>query len=329
MNRSSYRPILLSIPLVIGLILSACSLSAKPSLTPITVQLQWTHQAQFAGLYAADQNGYFSDEGLVVSFLEGGTEVDRLTPVIDGGAQFSMATADEILLWRAEGNPLRAVATIYRRSPTVFIALKQTGITKPQDFAGKTIRVTANLVPSLHAMTAHVGILPDEYTEVVLPSDVNAFASGVVPIWGGFTTGFVISAKEAGLEFNTIFPDDYGVHFYADTIFATDDFIAENPDLVLRFLRATFKGWTYAVEHPAEVGTMILKYNPEADASLENEKMTASIPLVNTGEDFIGWMKPEIWAGMEQTLREQGVLTAPLDVTQVYTLQFLQEIYGK
>lgn len=57
--------------------------------------------------------------------------------------------------------------------------------------------------------------------------------------------------------------------------------------------------------------------------------MIASLPLVNTGEDFIGWMKPEIWAGMEQTLREQGVLTAPLDVTQVYTMQFLEETYGK
>ena len=55
--------------------------------------------------------------------------------------------------------------------------------------------------------------------------------------------------------------------------------------------------------------------------------MIASIPFINTGEDHIGWMKPEIWAGMEKTLREQGVLTAALDVTQVYTMQFLKEIY--
>ena len=55
--------------------------------------------------------------------------------------------------------------------------------------------------------------------------------------------------------------------------------------------------------------------------------MAASLPLINTGEDHIGWMKPDLWAGMEKTLREQGVLTTPLDVTQVYTMQFLQEIY--
>jgi hypothetical protein len=57
--------------------------------------------------------------------------------------------------------------------------------------------------------------------------------------------------------------------------------------------------------------------------------MIASLPLVNTGEDFIGWMKPEVWAGMEHTLREQHVLTDPVELEQVYTLQFLEEIYGK
>jgi hypothetical protein len=57
--------------------------------------------------------------------------------------------------------------------------------------------------------------------------------------------------------------------------------------------------------------------------------MTGSLPLVNTGENYIGWMKPEIWAGIEKALREQNVLTQPLDVTQVYTLQFVKEVYGK
>jgi len=72
---------------------------------------------------------------------------------------------------------------------------------------------------------------------------------------------------------------------------------------------------------------MVAKYNPNASPAHETAQMTASLPLINTGEDHIGWMKPEIWAGMEKTLREQGALTKPLDVTQVYTLQFLQEIY--
>jgi NitT/TauT family transport system substrate-binding protein len=171
------------------------------------------------------------------------------------------------------------------------------------------------------------GITPDQYKVVTLPSDLTMFASGDPPVWGVFTIGFVVVIQQAGYELNRIYPDDYGVHFYADTLFANDSLISSNPELVERFLRATLKGWTYAMENPAEVPAIVQQYKPSADAKIELARMAASIPLINTGEDNIGWMKPEIWAGMEKTLREQGVITAPLDVTQVYTLQFLEEIY--
>jgi hypothetical protein len=73
----------------------------------------------------------------------------------------------------------------------------------------------------------------------------------------------------------------------------------------------------------------VKKYAPQADVKLEYLRMVASLPLVNTGEDFIGWMSPEVWAGMQKTLFEQKVLSAEVDVTQVYTTQFLETIYGR
>lgn len=316
--------------LIAAVVLSACTPTpAPPPLTPVTIQFLWTYTNTFAGYFAADQNGYYAAEGLKVTFLQGGPKVDYLTPVVNGAAQFGDGGSDELILARAAGKPLRAIATTYRRSPVVFFALAGSGIKRPQDFAGKKIRVAPGLSPALRAMTARVGISPDQYTEVVTPSDVTLFASGHPPVWGGYLNAFVAEAEYAGHKLNIIYPDDYGVHFYGDSIFARDDFIAANPDLVRRFLRATLKGWQYAVEHPTEVGALVRKYKPDADAALEIAKMTSSLMLVNTGEDHIGWMKPEIWAGMEKMLRAQGVLTNPLDVTQVYTMQFLKEIYGK
>jgi len=307
-------------------LLNACGQPAAPALTPITVQLLAPHSASFAGFYAANQKEYYADEGLSVTFLEGGSNVDYLTPVIDGSAQFGVAGADALLLTRAEGKTVRAVATIYRRSPQVYVALADSGIKSPQDFAGKVIRIGTYIAP-LHAMTMRVGVRPDQYSEVVLPSDIDSFASGEVPVWGMYLTNFLVVIQRAGYKVNIFYPDDYGVHFYADSIFTTDEMISKNPDLVTRFLRATLKGWTYAVENPAAIGQLVLNYAPKADVDLENAKMLASIPLVNTGEDYIGWMKPEVWAGMEQTLREQGELTQSVDVTEVYTMQFLDEIY--
>lgn len=316
--------------ILLASILVACGTTGEAtqgSLDQITVQLRWTHQAQFAGFYAADQNGYYADEGLAVTFLEGGPTADLLTPVLSDTAQFGVAGADTLVLGRASGQPVRAIATIFRRSPIVFVTLSDSGIIRPQDFVGKEVRVTVDTAPVFHAMMARVGISPEQYTEVNIPNDITVFASGEPPVWSAFITGFVVNLQQAGYELNFIFPDDYGVHFYADTIFATDDIIVNNPDLVQRFLRATLRGWTYAIENPTAVEALVAQYAPDADVRLQNAQMIASLPLINTGEDYIGWMKPEIWAGMEQLLREQSVLTEQVDVTQVYTLEFLQEIY--
>ncbi|MFH1185180.1 MAG: ABC transporter substrate-binding protein [Chloroflexota bacterium] len=315
---------------LLALSLTACTAEARPAPpTPITVQLSWTHQAQFAGMYVADQKGYYAAEGLAITFVEGGPGIVPIDKVLDGTAQFGVTGADVLLVARAEGKPIRAIATIYRRSPRVYVSLADSGITKPTDFVGKTIAVGRGGGPLLEATLRRVGIRPDQYKVVETTPDLASFYSGEVQVRSVFLTNEVLTAQAAGYKINIIYPDDYGIHFYADTVFTTDDLIAKDPDLVLRFLRATLKGWTYAVENADEVGALVLHYIPQADAAFENKKMMASIPLVHTGEDYIGWMTPDLWAGMETTLREQSVLTAPLDVTQVYTLQFLREVYRK
>ena len=319
----------IAVLLAASMALSACAPTPTPPPTVVTVQLRWTHHSQFAGFYAADQNGYYAAEGLTVVFLEGGPTVDFIAPVLEGKAQFGVAGGDHLLIGRAEGKAVRAIATIYRRSPTVYMALASSGITRPHDFVGKKIQIGSAGVPLLRAMTARVGLRSDQYTVVDSTPDLEPFYSGEVHVRGGFVTNEVLTAQNAGYKLNLIYPDDYGVHIYSDTLFTTDELIAKNPDLVQRFLRATLQGWTYAVEKPTTIGAMVLKYKPDADPNFENAKMAASLQLVNTGEDFIGWMKPEVWAGMEKTFREQGVLVKPLDVTQVYTLQFVQEIYKK
>jgi NitT/TauT family transport system substrate-binding protein len=311
--------------------LVACRPANPPVLatTPITVQLSFLHQAEFAGFYAAEQLGYFAAEGLKVTFLEGGPEVDFITPVVNGTALFGVAQPADVILARSDGKALQSIAVIYRRSPIVFFALSASGITRPQDFVGKNIRTTITVDQTLRAMMAKVGVRPDQYQIMHLPSDIELFASGEVPVWSGFVNVFALEVERAGYKLNYIYPDDYGIHFYGDILITTDDLIAKDPDLVQRFTRAALKGWVYAVENPTSVGAFVKNYKLDADEALEVANMTASLPFINTGEDFIGWMKPEIWAGMEETLREQGVLKNSLDLEDVYTMQFLDGIYEK
>ena len=208
------------------------------------------------------------------------------------------------------------------------MALAASGIITPADFAGKTIEVSRAGRAGVDLIAASAGLHPGQYTLVDTGPDLARFYSGQVHVRSVFVTNEVLTAKAAGYQLNLIYPDDYGIHFYADTLFATDNLLARQPDLALRFLRATLKGWTYAVENAQLVAPMVAKLMPAADAAHESAFMLASLPLINTGEDHIGWMKPEIWTGMEKTMRVQGVLSATLDITQVYTLQFLKQIYA-
>jgi NitT/TauT family transport system substrate-binding protein len=309
---------------------TACSsFQANPEPDSVTIQLSWVHQAEFAGFYAAEQQGYFAEEGLNVSFIEGGQEVDSIMPVVNGTAIFGVAQPADLILARASGSPVKSIAVIYRRSPIVFFALADSGITRPQDFIGKKIRSAVTVDQTLRAMMTKVGIGPEQYETIYMPSDIDMFASGEIPIWSGFVNVFTLEVQRAGYPINIIYPDDYGIHFYGDVLFTTEDVIEGNPDLVLRFTRAVLKGWTYAVENPDAAGAFVLKYYPDADAELETARMIASIPIVNTGVDHIGWMEPQIWQAMEETLHEHRILTDPVEVEQVYTMQFLEEIYNQ
>lgn len=306
---------------------------SQPSEQPpdeVTVQLSWYHQAQFAGLYAADQQGYYAEEGLKVNLVplpEPGT--DTVTMVLDGKADFSNSNGLSLIIARSQGQTVTAVATIYRRNPMVFFTLADSGITRPHDFPGHTIKaLPPSQAASFQAMMSHLELNPDSVQPVEVGFDLTPFFTGEVEIWSGYITNEVLNAREQGYSVNLILPETYGIHRYGDTLFASEGFIRDNPDLVLRFLRATLRGWRWAIENPEAAGALSLEYDPTLDESHQVALMEASIPLIHTAEDQIGWMRPEIWQGMHDILLEQGILDAPLDVDQIYTLEFLQMIYG-
>ena len=71
-----------------------------------------------------------------------------------------------------------------------------------------------------------------------------------------------------------------------------------------------------------------MRYNSTLDEADEADAVEASFPLIHTGDDLIGWMRAEVWQGMQQILVEQGILEKPVDLNQVYTMEFLQQMYG-
>jgi NitT/TauT family transport system substrate-binding protein len=318
-----------------ALLLFGCGVSQPPkSPDEVRVQLKWVHQAQFAGFYMAVEKGYYGQENLKVTLLPGGPGISPVEQLLSGKADFGVDSAENILVSRGEGKPAVGIAAIYRRSAVVFVAKTDSGIVRPANFIGKTVAIGGEAGAirdyelQFHAMMKRLGL--DVSMVKIVPWDpaLETFLRGEAEVAPCYATGNLIKLRRQGLKLNLIWPSDYGIHFYSDTLATTDRIISENPDLVTRFLRATLRGWREAVEDCQEAATVTLKYAQITDPELQTAMMEALLPLVHTGEDRIGWMKAEVWQGMYQILLEQNLLAEPFDVDRAYTLRFLKEIYG-
>ncbi len=304
---------------------SACTPKEPPD--QVLVQLKWVHSVQFAGMYLAEQKGFYADENIAVTFTEGGRDIDELESVASGRYDFGIANAPEVLRARTAGIDSTAIAVIFRINPSVYFTMADSGIETPEDFVGKKVRrsPTDFVLP---AMMSNLGIDMDQIQTLPPDLGMEAFYSGEVDIVLGYLTDQVIAARRKGYKLKIFYPDDYGVHVYNDIIITTAGLIDENPGLVERFLRATLRGWRYAIENPDEAVAITLGYDDTLDKEHEELIMEAQVPLIHTGVDDIGCMHEEVWEEMYQMMLNHGILDAPLDPETAYTTDFLHKVYG-
>ena len=303
---------------------------AEKPLDEVSLRLGWIAGPQFAGFYAAEQQGFYAEEGLdVTQLMMAGQTVDIGADVTRGTTDFGIHTGTGIVSDRAKGDPITAIAALHRVLPLAFLTLKGSGIKGPEDFPGHSIgTMFADVGLTFNALMSRLGLDPDSVTELYAISGMLPFLSGEIDIIPGFVTHEVLDARRQGSEVNVFTPRDYGIHLYGDTLFTSERLIKEKPDVVLRFLRATLRGYRWSVENPEEAGRLALAYASERYKGQSIEHMRASIPLIHTGEDQIGWMRREVWQGTHDILLEQGVISGPVDIDKVYTMEFLQQIYG-
>ena len=291
------------------------------------VRLKWVHQAQFAGFYAAQEKGLYRAAGLDVEIRPGGVDFPAIQMVASGSEDFGVAGADQILLARAKGVPVVALATIYRRTPFVLFALKKSGISSVRDFIGRNVGVKlgGNEELTYRAMLKTAGVDAAKIREIPVKYDVGLLLAGKVDVWPGYVINEVLAAQEKGAELNVIRPGDYNINFYADTLFTRESVIKSNPALVKAFVQTSMAGWGYAVEHPDEAAELGKKYSSELNVSHEKAMMNASIPLLRPKQPPLGKMEVDEWRSLRDQLLALGFLKQSVDVDQAFTNRFLLE----
>lgn len=301
----------------------------------VNVQLKWQHSAQFAGLYLAKDMGYYRDENLDVRFIQGGPDIDQVDQLLEGNSEFALIPAESLFLKNMDMR-MKAIAVIYQRSPLVFAVNRSSNIRSPQDFAGKTIAVGdmekggfLEGIIQFNALTRRLNISTDNVTYVPYDWSFKGFVEGSIDITPTYMTSGFIKLKYLGVDAEMIWPGDYDLEFYADTLVTRSDYIDGNKETVLGFLRASLRGWREAIADPDKAVEHTLAYMDEKVRDKQVEIMDAQAPLVHTGVNPIGWMQKKRWIEMHDVLVEQGIIDAQaIQLDQIYDMNFLNHIYG-
>ncbi|MFT6914934.1 MAG: diguanylate cyclase (GGDEF)-like protein/PAS domain S-box-containing protein [Motiliproteus sp.] len=280
-----------------------------PSLDKITLQLRWLHQFQFAGYYAAKQQGYFRDVGMDVEIRAGAPGREPVQEVIAGRAQYGTANS-ELLYQRLRGAPLVALAAIFQHSASVLLVKQSSGISSPQDLTGRRVMlVSPEADVGLMAMFINEGVDTASIDIVKSSYDIQDLIEDRVDAFNAYVTNEPFFMTEHQIPVSLLQPNTYGVDFYSDILFTTAEELARNPERVKAFRQASLRGWKYAMDHPDEIIALILSQYSQAKSpkhlGYEARSMHALI-LPNLVE--LGHMNPGRWKHMAETFVKQGMV---------------------
>ncbi|MBU1640822.1 MAG: ABC transporter substrate-binding protein [Proteobacteria bacterium] len=274
----------------------------------VTLQLPWFHQFQFAGYYAALEQGYYEEAGLTVTIKEGRPGMWPVEEVLHGRAQFGVGRS-EILLHRLKGEPVVALAAVFQHSAIIFLARQDSGIATPQDMIGRTVMLLPGDDAAEHRATlrsegvdlAKVDIIPSSF-------DIHDLVSGKTDVFNAYISNEPFFLKEQGVAPAIIKPITYGIDFYGDTLFTSELEEAKYPQQVKAFRAASLKGWLYALEHQEEIITLLReKYGVHKSLAHLRFEAAAINDLVKAPLVEIGHMNPGRWQHMADTYVALGM----------------------
>jgi NitT/TauT family transport system substrate-binding protein len=262
----------------------------------ITLQLKWVTQGQFAGYYVAKDKGFYEEEGLNVTIKPGGPDIAPPQVIAGGGADVIIDWMPAALASRERGVPLVNIAQPFKESGMMLVCLKETGITKPEDFRGRTLGVWffGNEYPFLSWMS-----------KLGIPTEGGA--DGVTVLKQGFNVDPLLQKQadcistmtyneywqviDAGIPESdlVIFKyEDQGVATLEDGLYVMEENLKDPAfvDKMARFVRATMKGWEYSRDNPDEAADIVLENDATgAQTEKHQKRMVREVNKLTEGSD--------------------------------------------
>lgn len=288
----------MTIKLASLLLAAAVSLTAMQAAAAdkVTLQLKWVTQAQFAGYYVAKDKGFYDEEGLDVEIKPGGPDIAPPQVLAGGGADVIVDWMPSALATREKGVPLVNIAQPFKSSGMMLTCLKETGITKPEDFKGKTLGVWffGNEYPFLSWMST-LGIKTDgsEGGVTVLKQgfNVDPLLQKQAACISTMTYNEYWQVIDAGIKAEDLVTfkyEDEGVATLEDGLYVLEDKLADPAfkEKMVKFVRASMKGWKYAEENSDEAAEIVLENDASgAQTEAHQKRMMSEVAKLTAGSN--------------------------------------------
>ena len=304
------------------LAMALCLMSLNLGAAPLRLQLRWLPQFQFAGYYMAQERGYYREAGLEVEILPGGPSTPNpIENLLAGKADFAISNSGLVIAHMA-GKPVVALAALMQSSPSVWIVRADSDIYTPHDLAGKRVMVMP--LPEsaeLRIMLMREGINLDQVQEQPTSFDPQDLLDGHTDAYNGYVSNEPFWLSQKKVPYRLLKPREYGVNFYNDVLSTHADLLRRNPDQVEAFLRASLRGWHYALEH-IEESVQLIHQRHAPQKSLDHLRFEAEQlkQLIMPELVQLGHMNPGRWETIAHYYVELGLAQGSLDLDSfIYT----------
>ena len=303
---------------------------SSDGLERVTLTLDWYPNADHAGIYAAQAEGFFEEAGLEVEIQQPSDPTAVLQLVAAGQSEFGISYENEMANAAAREVPVRSIMAIMQEPLNSIISLKEAGITFPENLAGKTVGYAGQSFGAavLDTVLRKAGEDPSSVEKVNVGLDLRPALTSerVDAVVDAYWNIEAVELAQEGFETNVIRLPEVGVPNYNELVVATSESYAEeNPDIVWHFVGALVEGHRYTLENSEAARDALLAANEELDPEVAEETVGLTVPLFESRDGRIGYQDPEEWSTYVDWAVENNVLPGPVEVDAVMTNEFLSE----
>ena len=294
----------------------------------VTIMLDWAPNTNHTGLYAAQENGYFKDQGLEVSIVNPSSQGTLEQLVATGNVDFGISHQEQVTTARINDLPIISLAAILQHNTSGFASLKSKNIQSAKDFEHKVYggwglpSETAVLTALMQKANADFNTI-----KMVNIGEADQLASlnkdiDLTWIFYGWTG---IQAEIRNQQINMLWLKDVdpALDYYTPVFITNETMVKEKPELVKKVMKAVSAGYNFAIQNPEQAAEILIKYAPETDPEMIRKSQKWLSPQYKADAARWGEQKSSVWEGYAQWLFTNNLIPKSLDAKQAFTNDFL------